>query len=111
VSLILWQIAVIGEVGYRTDRLYNKVGLEVLVEVLGKQYGLDHEVVVYEASQYPVCEPIMDRVTLVDLPDARVSGISTLYVPPKVGSRLSQDMLRRLGIGAPEKERKEETRI
>lgn len=103
VSLILWQIAVIGEMGYRTDRLANRLGLEVLVDVLGTPYGLDHDVVVYEASQYAVVEPVMNRVALADLPDARVSGISTLYVPPKAGSRLSQDMVRRLGIGAREK--------
>jgi len=107
VSLILWQIAVIGEIEYRTDQLYSKSGLQVLVEVLEEQYGLDHEVIVYEASQYPVCEPVIERVTLAKLPDAHISGISTLYVPPKVGAQLNPDMLKRLGIATSKKAYKE----
>lgn len=99
VSLVLWQIAVIGELGYRTDQLYNRAGLQVLAEVLKEDYGPDHEVVVYEAAQYPVCNAVIERVRLEALPDAHVSGISTLYVPPLARASLDTEMVRRLGIG------------
>lgn len=98
VPLILWQIAVIGEMGYRTDRPYNRTGIEVLVSVLQVDYPPDHEVIVYEASQYPICDPVMKRLALAKLPDAPVSGISTLYVPPKSKSPVDRGMLQRLGI-------------
>lgn len=99
VPLILWQIAMIGELGYRTDRLYNRSGVEVLISVLQADYSPDHEVVVYEASQYPICDPVMKRLALAELPDAPLSGISTLYVPPNAKSAVDRTMLERLGIG------------
>jgi len=96
-SLILWQIGVIGELGFKRDMEYNLSGLYVLVEYLGEFYDLEHEMVVYEAAVYPFCEPDIQRVTLGKLTSARISQISTLYVPPKV-SLLDSNMLIRLNL-------------
>ncbi len=96
VALILWQIAVIGELGYNPERVFNAPGLAILVEALSKVYGDDHEVIVYEAAQYPVCNPIIDKVPLSQLATARISGISTLYVPPLGRQSPDQEMLKRL---------------
>ena len=96
VALILWQIAVIGDFDYRTDRMFNRTGVQVLVEVLGEHYSGDHEVVIYEAAQYPVCQPVIERVQLADLPDSSITGISTLYVPPCGGSTFDRSILERL---------------
>jgi uncharacterized protein YabN with tetrapyrrole methylase and pyrophosphatase domain len=97
--LILWQIAVIGVVTYK-KQMFNAQGLNTLIEVLAECYGAGHEVVVYSASQFPMCEPQIERVRLADLATARVSGISTLYVPPKKERRPDDPAMRaRLGLG------------
>lgn len=101
VGLVLWQIAVIGELGYRTDRLYNPVGLQLLSEHLAHFYGEDHQVVVYEASQYPICDPLIEVVSVRDLAVSAVSPIATLYVPPIASAHLDLEVCRRLGIEVP----------
>jgi len=96
--LILWQIAVIGVLTYKMQ-MFNASGLKTLIEVLSDCYGSSHEVTVYQASQYPVCEPIIRRVPLSGLLEAGVTGISTLYVPPTGEPRHADvAMRRRLGI-------------
>ena len=94
--LILWQIGVVGDVGYRSK--YNPRGLEILVETLLPSYGPDHSVVIYEAARYPVCEPVMEHVRLADVPESRVTPISTLYVPAKEAVAPDLEMIARLGI-------------
>ena len=96
--LILWQIAMIGNLGF-----YEQGGhvqrLKILAEVLEKDYGADHEVVVYEAAvYYPVCSPVIDRIPLSKLPEAKVTEVSTLYVPPIAMASVDHSMMARLGI-------------
>jgi hypothetical protein len=100
-SLLLWQIGVIGVLEYRQDAgLWNAEGLRVLTDVLTDRYGAGHQVTVYEAAHYPVCGPSVQHVALRDLPTARVTPISTLYVPPLASPAPDRQMLRRLGIRA-----------
>jgi hypothetical protein len=100
-ALILWQIGAIGEFGYRTDRMFNAQGIEVLIDVLDRSYGGAHRVIVYEANQYPVCNPVICETQIRNLASARVTPISTLYVPPLCSPSLSKEMAERLGIRAP----------
>ncbi|MDR3490819.1 MAG: SAM-dependent methyltransferase [Gammaproteobacteria bacterium] len=79
--LILWQSSVIGvlnQPGYH-DPLN---GLAILVEYLSEKYSLDHEIVVYEAAQYPGFKPKIDKVLLRALAQTKIGRIATLYVPP-----------------------------
>lgn len=78
--LILWQIGLVGV----STRLATPCveGLQILVEVLARDYPRDHEVVVYEASHLPVFRPRILRVPLESLPTAVDSNLSTLLVPP-----------------------------
>ena len=94
--LIIWQIGVIGDIGYKER--YGLEGLRVLVDVLGQEYGLEHEVVVYEAARYVVCDPSIRRIPLGRLADIEISPISTLYVAPKQDPVPDLDMIQRLGI-------------
>lgn len=80
-SLLLWQIGSIG-VATLPSAACNRDGLALLGEVLEEHYPADHEVVIYEASELPVCEPVILRHPLAGLRDAEVSWASTLYVPP-----------------------------
>ncbi|MBV8149012.1 MAG: hypothetical protein JO092_07960, partial [Candidatus Eremiobacteraeota bacterium] len=82
-NLILWQIGVIAQSGFiPKDSIWNQAGLEVLTERLLETYPHGHEVAVYEAARIVLGEPIVDRVALCELPSARVTPLSTLFVPP-----------------------------
>ncbi len=94
--LVLWQIA---GVGLRAGGVEPSVaGLPVLTEFLQDCYGPDHEVVLYQASAYPVFDPIVERVRLQDLPAAEITPMCTLYVPPHRTPPPDPEMHARLGI-------------
>lgn len=96
--LILWQIGVVGEIGYRPDRRFHREGLAVLVDYLQQSYPSDHPVTLYEAAQYAICDPIIEVCPLDQLLEMDVTAISTLYVPPKELGVSDPEMLRRLGL-------------
>lgn len=96
-SLILWQIGVIGVNAYRAEsQIWNRGGLEVLLEVLMLHYPAEHEVVIYEAAPYFWCEPKIQRTTLKEALTADVTPLSTMYVPPKEQRPLDNELLSRL---------------
>lgn len=78
-ALVLWQVGVVGSAEHSAEAVAPK--LEALVDALLEVYPGDHEVVVYEASQYPGIAPIIRPVALTALIEA-VTPKSTLYVPP-----------------------------
>lgn len=96
--LILWQIALIGNLGFYREGI-QEAGLRVLAEVLQRDYPVNHEVVVYEAAvYYPVCQPVIAPIPLNSLPKAKVTPVSTLYVPPVAPAPLDRDMMVQLGM-------------
>lgn len=95
-SLVFWQIGMIGEAGYKKSP--NLTGLHILIETLSGLYPNDHPVVVYEASQYPITAPMIQRVPLSGLESAQVSAYSTLYVPPLKSPKANSTVLKRLGL-------------
>jgi uncharacterized protein YabN with tetrapyrrole methylase and pyrophosphatase domain len=97
-SLILFQIACIGQRVYVHD--VARRGLKVLTEVLEEAYGPDQEVVVYEAAIHWLLQPVIDRMPLRDLADARISHVSTLYIPPARDIEFDPDMAARIGWSA-----------
>jgi hypothetical protein len=80
-SLILLQIGVIGDPGYKAA--YGDRGLKLLAEVLKSHYGPDHQGVVYQSPFLAICDPVTQRVTLDQLAKASVTPLSTLYVPAR----------------------------
>jgi hypothetical protein len=94
VPLILWQVGVVG--GTRTTGEVRRLGLSVLGERLEELYGAEHELVVYEATPFPVGRPMIERCVVRELADAGVTGLSTLYVPPKGVTPPDADMMVRL---------------
>jgi len=94
---IIWQIAATGDLAF-SFKGYNGKNVPSLVEYLLRQYPYDHEVAIYEAAQYPVCEPVIRRIKLAELTHQMMSGISTLYVPPKEKPPVHLGMLKRLGL-------------
>jgi uncharacterized protein YabN with tetrapyrrole methylase and pyrophosphatase domain len=83
--LVVWQIACVGDLGFSFSG-YDCRHVPRLVEYLLRFYPTEHEAVVYEASQFPVCEARVERIKLGELATHKITGISTLYVPP-VSSR------------------------
>jgi uncharacterized protein YabN with tetrapyrrole methylase and pyrophosphatase domain len=94
--LILWQIGNIGN--WKPERQDLSGNLLALVDVLKEHYGPDHEVVLYLAAQYVSCEPMVERLPLSRIPQASISNVTTLYVPPKGYAPIDYAMLDRLGI-------------
>jgi uncharacterized protein YabN with tetrapyrrole methylase and pyrophosphatase domain len=94
--LVLWQIGVIGESGYKQNFEVNNI--DVLVDYLKQFYEPDHEVVVYRASQITICEPLIIKSELGKLSKAIVSPIATLYVRPRGPALPDIEMARRLGV-------------
>jgi uncharacterized protein YabN with tetrapyrrole methylase and pyrophosphatase domain len=68
-SLVLWQVGVVESPA-------------ALVQALLSWYPATHELIVYEASPYPVVRPRADPILLGALEAATLTPRSTLYVPP-----------------------------
>jgi uncharacterized protein YabN with tetrapyrrole methylase and pyrophosphatase domain len=98
-NLVLWQIGVIAESGFKAeDGIWNHRGLVLLTQTLLETYRPDHVVTVYEAARLPVCEPIIGRVALKNLPNAAVTPLSTLFVPPMTKPMPDERMLHLLAM-------------
>ncbi len=95
--MVLWQIGAIGNLGLQKGG-FGRRGLAMLIDVLGKTYGLDHEVVVYEAAVMPTCDSVIHRAPLGRLLDAPVTTLATLYVPPCKRAALDLEMVAALGL-------------
>lgn len=102
--LVLWQVGLIGELGYRRQGHING-NFPVLLDYLAALYGEDHPVVNYVGARYPGVDPVIDRQTIESLRDPgvqeRVTGISTFYLPPREIAQADEEMLRELGLLQP----------
>lgn len=95
--LILWQVDVIGIL---TNPVHNKnkKGLRFLLKYLNEFYPFNHEIILYEAAQYPLIEPNIKKMFLHDLLNTHISRISTLYIPPLTNSGYDEEFIRDMGI-------------
>lgn len=97
-GLILWQIGLFGNAYWDPKYKASSKKLRVLVDYLKEFYGSDHEVVIYEASEFPLGNAKFQRLPLSGLPRAKISGVATLYVPPRVLPSADLDMAKKLDI-------------
>lgn len=95
--LLLWQVSMIG-VLTRPPAHDHREGTRILVERLSEIHDRRHEVTLFEGSQYPHIASRIEKCALEELPDARISGMTTLYVPPAHKPELDESMLTKLGI-------------
>lgn len=95
--LVLWQVGVIAVLSHLKMQ-NDKNGIITLTNYLKQFYPSQHLVTIYEASQYPNFEPRITEVILENLPDAILSRLSTLYVPPLQKSACNERMLEALMI-------------
>ncbi len=94
--LLLWQVGVVGSLGY--GAALNPAARRLLAETLAARYGPEHRAILYQASQFPVCPPVMETIPLRALAGADMSPFSTLFVPPARTAKPDAEMARRLGI-------------
>jgi len=99
-SVIIFQVGCVGDLGYNSSG-YDRRNVPVFAEYLSSFYGADYEVILYEAAQYPVCQPKVRRIPISGIVDARPSGITTMYIPPKSLPEANNQMLVTLGLNTP----------
>lgn len=95
--LILWQVGSVGLLNHQKEQIIVE-GINELVNYLIKFYEAQHEVMLYEASQYPHVESKVINFPLSKLPKMILSGISTLYIPPVCKPSCNKEMLSKLGM-------------
>lgn len=99
IPLVLWQIATIGQREGLTQP--SRHGLEILLDRLTERYGANHHVVLYEASPYSIGEPVIKDVPLNEVDPDQVTGMATMYVPPKGEPAPDPEMAERLRLAGP----------
>ena len=71
-----------------------------MVEVLAEEYGLDHEVTLFEAAPHPQFRSRIETFPLSQLPEVRMMSISTLYVPPRRETPIDPARMAYLGLAS-----------
>lgn len=102
-SVIIFQVGCVGDLGYNS-RGYDRRNVPILSEYLSSFYGEDYEVIIYEAAQYPICNPKIKLIKIKDLAEAKPTGLTTMYIPPKSLPPRDEKMISRLGLEAPKLE-------
>jgi precorrin-6B methylase 1 len=95
--LILWQVGVAGDQSlarFSTGGAYR----QVLVDVLTRDYPLEHEVIVYEAATLPVHSPRIERLNLGKLPSADIDMHATVVIPPSTVLQANHEIRERLAV-------------
>lgn len=102
--VVLWQVGLIGELGYRRIGYLNK-NFNILLDYLTEYYGNDHIITNYIASRYPGIPPTIERYKISELynPElqSKVTGISTFYIAPKDVRAVNVERAIQLGMIQP----------
>ena len=95
-ALVLLQAGAVGLTRYRSGSEPAREGVTQLGRALSKIYGADHEAVIYEAADFPMCEPMVERVRLADLAASAITIRSTVYVPQLAPAARNEAIAERL---------------
>jgi len=93
--LVLWQVGLVGDrslARFTTSGAYR----QVLVDVLAKDYPLDHEIIIYRAVTLPIQKPRIRRIALRDLPFVDVPTEETVVIPPAAELKPNHEIRERL---------------
>jgi uncharacterized protein YabN with tetrapyrrole methylase and pyrophosphatase domain len=93
-ALILWQVGVLGDADIRPKMQARPERLQLLVDALAPHYPRRQSVILYEAPEFPVSDPVIVRVPLRRLAEQRIYPQTTLYVPPVPTTTLDTRVLR-----------------
>ena len=93
--LVLWQVGLVGDQSlarFSTGSAYK----QLLVEVLARDYPLDHEVIIYRTPTLPIQSARIERLALGELPQAEIGMADTVVIPPARPMRVDPEMRARL---------------
>lgn len=93
--LVLWQVGLVGDASlkrFATGPEYR----QILVDVLSRNYPLNHEVIIYRAATLPIQQARIRRIALRDLPATEIGGEDTVVVPPASSLRPNPAIRERL---------------
>jgi len=93
--LVLWQVGLVGDrsmARFSTGPEYR----QVLVDVLSRDYPLDHEITIYRGATLPVEQPRIRHVALRDLPATKVDSDETVVLRPAAALRANHAVRERL---------------
>ena len=79
--LVLWQVGLVGDRSlkrFSTGPEYR----QVLVDVLSRDYPLDHEVIIYRSATLPIQQPHINRISLKDLAATAIAPEDTIVLSP-----------------------------
>lgn len=84
--VVLWQVGLIGELGYRRQGYLN-TNFSYFISWLQSIYGQDYPVTHYIGSRYPTINSLVEVYKLNELHDpaiqTKITGLSTFYIPPR----------------------------
>ncbi len=84
--VILWQVGLIGELGYRRNGYLND-NFSYFIRWLQELYDQDYEITHYIGSRYPTIDPLIQTYRLDELHNpnvqSNITGLSTFYIPPR----------------------------
>lgn len=95
-ALVLWQVDALGKADSSPGQ--EQGTLEVLAERLAELYPLEHELVFYLASSYPIAEAAVVRVRLEQLAELAEAPAPTLYIAPARRRPIDPERATRLGL-------------
>jgi hypothetical protein len=93
--LVLWQVGLVGDRSmkrFATGPEYR----QVLVDVLARDYPLDHGIIIYRGATLPIERPRIRHLALRELPAATVTAEDTVVLPPATPLRAQRAMRERL---------------
>lgn len=93
--LVLWQVGVVGDrsaARFATGAAYR----QVLVDVLARDYPLDHQAIIYKAATLPTSRPSIEKLALGALPAGDIDMHATLVIPPCTALEPDREIRRRL---------------
>lgn len=93
--LVLWQVGLVGDMSlkrFSTGPEYRRV----LVDVLARDYPLDHKVIVYRGATLPIEQPRVRETILGKLPDIDISAEETVVLAPASTLRRNEPIRNRL---------------
>jgi uncharacterized protein YabN with tetrapyrrole methylase and pyrophosphatase domain len=100
--LVLWQIAIIGEMGIINNGEINlscqKKAITILISKLMTHYPADHKVTLYVASQYPSVEFELLSIELQELNIINIPRLATLYIPPLKEKTMNLNIINQLKL-------------
>jgi hypothetical protein len=99
--VILWQVGLIGELGYRRQGYLNS-HFSYFISWLEELYGSGYEITHYIGARYPGTDPLIQVQQIRDLHDPErqrdITGLSTFYIPPRDAIAMDRQTAVDLGI-------------